>query len=245
MSQLLFRLCEASDGRKFAFLTDQPNVEDMFDSGYKVAYKYRDQSNGVELLARWRSSYMVKSAEFEKLPEEDELPDDLQNAFNVLMSSLIKGVDIFFCDYNLAISANRPICNDVLDKYRSTDFVLFSCEEMIGNDPRTQPYTVSYSEPRYPNSSNTGRQHRIYSKTDSFAFCQALYAIIIQREKDDLTGGHIRTEIDTYISEKTIDENTAEQLINRFIENLSQYSKNKDYSGTAALGLGAPDNQDD
>lgn len=37
MRQLHFRLCEASDGRVFAFLTDQPETEDLFDSGYKVA----------------------------------------------------------------------------------------------------------------------------------------------------------------------------------------------------------------
>lgn len=226
MSQLLFRLCEASDGRVFAFLTDQPNVEDIFDSGYKVAYKHRDASNGSELLARWRTSYAVKSVEFDPLPEEDELPAGLQTAFDILVANLISGVDVFFCDYNLAIEANLPICNNMMDTYKSTDFVLFSCDEMIGNDPTTQPYLVSYAAPRYPESSNIGQQHRIYSKTDAFAFCQAVHAIVIQREKDSLTGGHIRTELDTYISENTIEENAAEQMINRFVESTTQHRSN-------------------
>ncbi|BCL68462.1 conserved hypothetical protein [Vibrio nigripulchritudo MADA3029] len=224
MRQLLFRLCEASDGRKFAFLTDQPDVEDMFDGGYKVAYKFRDAGNGQELLARWRSAYSVTSREFEQLPDDDELPEGVQQAFDTMISSLIPSVDVFFCDYNLAIEADLPICNNVMDRYRSTDFVLFSCEELIGNDPSTQPYMVSYASPRYPGSGNTGSQHRIYCKTDAFAFCQAVHAIVIQREKDSLTGGHIRTEVDTYISEPSIEAPTAEQVINRFVESLPQYN---------------------
>lgn len=234
MRQLLFRLCEASDGRKFAFLTDQPDVEDQFDSGYKVAYKFRDSTSGQELLARWRTAYSVKSREFDALPEEDELPEGVQQAFDTMMSSLIPGVDIFFCDYNLAINADAPICNHVMEKYRSTDFVLFSCEELIGNDPTTQPYMVSYAAPRYPDSGNSGSQHRIYCKTDNFAFCQAIHAIITQRERDSLTGGHIRTEVDTYISQPTVEEKTAEQVINRFVEALPQFN-----SGIKALSAPA------
>ncbi|MDP2575303.1 hypothetical protein CW749_05740 [Vibrio sp. vnigr-6D03] len=234
MRQLLFRLCEASDGRQFAFLTDQPDVEDMFDSGYKVAYKYRDSGNGQELLAKWRASYSVTSQEFEQLPDDDELPEGLQSAFDTMISSLIPGVDVFFCDYNLAIEADLPICNDMMDRYRSTDFVLFSCEELIGNDPSTQPYMVSYASARYPESGNTGSQHRIYCKTDPFAFCQAVHAIVIQREKDALTGGHIRTEVDTYINEKPIEAATAEQVINRFVEALPQFN-------SSIKALNAPD----
>ncbi|MBD1557260.1 hypothetical protein HC752_09925 [Vibrio sp. S9_S30] len=234
MRQLLFRLCEASDGRQFAFLTDQPSIEDLFDSGYKVAYKFRDNSNGQELLAKWRASYSVSSQQFEPLPNNDELPKEVQSAFDTMISSLILGVDVFFCDYNLAIEADLPICNNMIDRFRSTDFVLFSCEELIGNDPSTQPYMVSYASARYPESGNTGSQHRIYCKTDSFAFCQAVHAIVIQREKDALTGGHIRTEIDTYINGKPIDAATAEQVINRFVETLPQFN-------SSIKALNAPD----
>ncbi|AIS58000.1 hypothetical protein ABF162_22025 [Vibrio coralliilyticus] len=226
MRQLLFRLCEASDGRTFAFLTDQPDVEDYFDSGYKVAYKYRDGHKGKQLLARWRNSYSVKSQNYSQVPEQDELPEGVQNAFDTMISSLIPGVDVFFCDYNLAIEADLPICNQVMDNYRSTDFVLFSCEELIGNDPNTQPYMVSYAAPRYPESGNTGSQHRIYSKTDGFAFAQAVNAIVNQRDRDALNGGHIRSEVDTYISEPSVKKSVAEQVINRFVETLPQFNSN-------------------
>lgn len=112
MRQLLFRLGEAADGRIFAFLTDQPDVEDYFDSGYKVAYKHRDSSSGKELLARWRHAYTVTSREFEQLPQQDELPEGVQAAFNTMVASLLPGVDVMFCDYNLAIEADLPICKD-------------------------------------------------------------------------------------------------------------------------------------
>lgn len=233
MRQLLFRLCEASDGRTFAFLTDQPDVEDYFDSGYKVAYKFRDSNRGKQLLARWRSAFSVTSQDYIQVPEQDELPEGVQTAFNTMISSLIPGVDVFFCDYNLAIEADLPICNNIMDKYRSTDFVLFSCEEMIGNDPNTQPYMVSYAAPRYPGSGNTGCQHRIYCKTDGFAFAQAIHAIVNQRERDALNGGHIRTEVDAYISEPAVKATAAEQVINRFVETLPQYN-------SSVKALGAP-----
>jgi hypothetical protein len=224
MRQLLFRLCEASDGRIFTFLTDQPNVDDLFDNGYKVAYKYRDIQRGKLLLARWKRAYSVKSLEYEQLPEQDELPEGVQKAFDTMISNLVPGVDVFFCDYNLAIEADLPICNNIMEQYRSTDFVLFSCETLIGNDPTTQPYMVSYASPRYPETGNTGSQHRIYCKTDAFAFCQAINAIVIQREKDALTGGHIRTEVDNYIGEPPVKPSVAEQVINRFVEALPQYN---------------------
>lgn len=224
MRQLLFRLCEASDGQHFAFLTDQPEVEDRFDSGYKNAYKLRDQSTGMELLARWRKSYTVKSAEFEALPESDELPEQVQQAFDTMMAQLIIGVDVFFCDYNLAIKADLPICNHVMDQYRSTDFVLFSCDTLVGNDPTTQPYMVSYAASRYPTGQGVAQQHRIYCKTDHFAFCQAIGAIVQQRERDAINGGHIRNEDDLYIGEDPADEQVAEQAINRFVEGLGQHN---------------------
>ncbi|MDW6001883.1 hypothetical protein [Vibrio mangrovi] len=224
MRQLLFRLCEATDGRHFAFLTDQPDVEDLFDSGYKVAYKDKDKSTGDGMLARWKKAYSVKSVPYQQLPEQDELPEGVQNAFNTMIRNLIPGIDIFFCDYNLAIEADLPICNDMMETYRSTDFVLFSCEELIGNDPTTQPYMVSYAAPRYKNGGNTSSQHRIYCKTDAFAFCQAIHAIVVQQEKDALTGGHIRTEVDTYVGEPPVEAAVAEQVINRFVEALPQYN---------------------
>ncbi|WP_245609137.1 hypothetical protein [Vibrio rhizosphaerae] len=224
MRQLLFRLCQAADGRHFAFLTDQPDVEDLFDNGYKVAYKNRDRSTGDGMLARWRKAYSVKSATYQQLPEQDGLPDGVQNAFDTMIRNLIPGVDVFFCDYNLAIEADLPICNHMMEQYRSTDFVLFSCEELIGNDPTTQPYMVSYAAPRYQDGGNTSSQHRIYCKTDAFAFCQSIHAIVVQQEKDALSGGHIRTEVDTYIGEPPVEAAVAEQVINRFVEALPQYN---------------------
>ncbi|ADZ91896.1 hypothetical protein [Marinomonas mediterranea] len=227
MRQLLFRLGEASDGRHYAFITDQPDIDDMFDSGYKTAYKHRDTSTGRELLARWQHTFSVKSKEFDIMPEEDALPDLLQKAFDSMMNRLVNGIDVFFCDYNLAIEADLPICNNVMDRFRSTDFVLFSCEELIGNDPTTQPYMVSYAAPRYPNSSNSGSQHRIYSKTDPFAFSLAINAIVTQRERDNLNGGHIRSEIDAYISDNIVNEQEAELAINQFVDVLSKYLHSK------------------
>ncbi|SHG15467.1 hypothetical protein [Vibrio gazogenes] len=224
MRQLLFRLCEAADGRHFAFLTDQPDVEDLFDNGYKVAYKSHDRTTGNGILARWKKAYSVKSVNYEQLPEQDGLPDGVQSAFDMMIRNLIPGVDIFFCDYNLAIEADLPICNHMMEQYRSTDFVLFSCEELIGNDPTTQPYMVSYAAPRYQNGGNTSSQHRIYCKTDAFAFCQSIHAIVVQREKDALSGGHIRTEVDSYVGEPPVEAAVAEQVINRFVEALPQYN---------------------
>lgn len=224
MRQLLFRLCTASDGRVYAFLTDQPDVEDYFDNGYKVAYKHRDQDTGKELLAKWRTAYTVMSKHYSQLPEGDELPEAVQQAFDTMISSLIPGVSVFFCDYNLAIEADLPICNHIIEKYRSTDFILFSCDQLIGNDPTTQPYMVSYALPRYPDSGNTGKQHRLYCKTENFAFARAINAIINQRERDDLSGGHIRTEIDSYICEPPVGATVAEQVINRFVESLAQHN---------------------
>ncbi|NLS11960.1 hypothetical protein HGP28_03525 [Vibrio sp. SM6] len=224
MQQLLFRIGEASDGRIYAFLTDQPETEDFFDSGYKVAYKHRDEETGKELLARWRSAYTVQSKPFHSIPQENELPTEVQSAFDTMMASLLAGVDVMFCDYNLAIEADLPLANNVMEQFRSTDFVLFSCEELIGNDPSTQPYMVSYAAPRYPKTGNVGSQHRIYSKTDSFAFACAINAIVHQRERDALSGGHIRTEVDSYISEKPVSDAVAEQVINRFVESLAPYN---------------------
>ena len=98
MSKILFRSCVASDGRKFAFLTDQPEVEELFDQGYKVAYKNRDGSHNTELLARWQDAFSVTSVDFMPVPEADEIPSPVLNSFNQMVATLIKGVDVFFCD---------------------------------------------------------------------------------------------------------------------------------------------------
>ena len=218
MRKLLFRSCIASDGRKFAFLTDQPEVEECFDNGYKVAYKDRDGSNNPELLAHWENSFSVSSEEFTLLPESEEIPKEIITSFNTMITSLIKGVDVLFCDYNLGIEGDLPMCNEVMNKHSSTDFVLFSCADIVGDDPSVQPYMVSYAAPRYESGNKIAKQHRIYCKTDPFAFCQAINAIVVQRKKDNYMGGHIRTEITPYITETTANKSVASQAINRFVE---------------------------
>ncbi|WP_238322144.1 hypothetical protein [Vibrio mexicanus] len=189
MRQLSFRLCRALDGYVYAFLTDQMGKEDLFDNGYKVAYKSRDDNRRKELLARWQSVYTVKSIDCLQVSEPDGLPQVVQVAFEQMVEKLIAGVDVLFCDYNLAIEADLPICDGIMNKYRSTDFVLFSRDELIGPDAVTQPYMVSYCVPRYPESGNQSSQHRIYCKTDGFAFSRAIDAIVNQRERDALNGG--------------------------------------------------------
>ena len=114
------------------------------------------------------------------------------------------------------------MCNKVMDTYRSTDFVLFSCADIVGDDPAVQPYQVSYAVPRYDQSTPIAQQHRIYCKTDTFAFCQAINAIVLQRHKDNLTGGHIRAELTPYISEPSVDASVAKRAINHFAEALSR-----------------------
>ena len=224
MRKLLFRSCIAADGRKFAFLTDQKEVEEYFDNGYKVAYKDRDGSKNPELLANWQNEFKVKSQEFTLLPESDEIPTEVMKAFDEMVSSLIQGVDVFFCDYNLGVEGDLPMCNGAMDKHKSTDFVLFSCADIVGNDPNIQPYMVSYAAPRYDKGSKISQQHRIYCKTDHFAFCQAINAIVVQRNKDNLVGGHIRTDLEPYITKTAIDENTACLAVNRFVEMLKRFN---------------------
>ena len=195
MKKLLFGSCEACDGRKFAFLTDQEEVEEYFDNGYKVAYKDRCGSSNTELLACWRKDFTVTSQEFNLLPEADAVPTEVMDGFNAMLASLIKGVDVFFCDYNLGVEGDLSMCNDAMDKHKSIDFVLLSCAEIVGSDPSVQPYIVSYSAPRYSTGSQVSQQHRIYCKTDPFTFCQAINSIVVQRSKDNLIGGHIRSDL--------------------------------------------------
>lgn len=222
MNRLLFRSCVAADGRKFAFLTDQLEVDECFDHGYKVAYKDRDGSNNPELLACWSKSFTVISETFSLLPEGDEIPPEIMDAFNDMLSSLILGIDVFFCDYNIGVEGDLPMCNEVMEKHKSTDFVLFSCADIVGYDPNVQPYMVSYAAPRYTSGSQVSQQHRIYCKTDHFAFCQAINVIVVQRQKDNLNGGHIRSDIDAYIADPAIDEQLANAALNRFVDMLKR-----------------------
>jgi len=135
---------------------------------------------------------------------------------------LIKGIDVFFCDYNLGLEGNLPMCNEIVELYKSTDFVLFSCADIVGDDPSVQPYMVSYAAPRYKAGSQVSMQHRIYCKTDAFAFTQSFNAIVEQRKRDNLMGGHIRTDIDPYIAEPVVDKGAAHEAIHRFVETIKR-----------------------
>ncbi|AWB67510.1 hypothetical protein C2869_14145 [Saccharobesus litoralis] len=227
MRKLLFRSCVASDGRRFAFLTDQPEVEEAFDNGYKVAYKDRDSSSTPELLAHWKSGFTVMSDEFVLLPESEQVPEGVSKAFDIMMSSLIKGIDVMFCDYNLGIEGDLPMCNQMMEQHKSTDFVLFSCADIVGKDPAVQPYMVSYAAPRYAQGSKISQQHRIYCKTDPFAFTQAINAIVVQRQKDNLMGGHIRTDLEPYVLEAPVTENVAKLAISQFVESIKNLAATK------------------
>lgn len=222
MRKLLFRLGEAIDGRKLAFLTEQPEIEELFDHGYKIAYK--NNSENSELLAQWTNAWTVSSGEFELINAETEVPTEIQQGFEHLISVLIRGVDILFCDYNLGLDGDLPMCNQVMDKYSSTDFVLFSCDDIVSSDPKVQPYMVSYASPRYEKGTQLAQQHRIYCKTDAFAFCQAINAIITQRKKDNLSGGHIRAELNPYIKEDNVESKAAQQELDRFADLLKEQS---------------------
>lgn len=218
MRKLLFRSCEAADGRKFAFLTDQPEVEECFDNGYMVAYKNRDDSKNVQLLAQWKKAFTVSSEEFTLLPENDEIPEEVTTAFNNMVTGLLKGIDVFFCDYNLGIEGDLPMCNEIMELHKSTDFVLFSCADIVGDDPSVQPYMVSYAAPRYQEGKQLAKQHRIYCKTDHFAFGESINAIVTLRDKNNLSGGHIRKDLDPYIAEEIVSDDVAHQAISRFVE---------------------------
>lgn len=225
MSKLLFRCCEASDGHTFALLTDQPDVEECFDAGYKVAYKDMDGSSNTNLLAKWKKSFTVAGVEFGLVPDTGEVPKVIASAFNTLVDSLLKGVDVFFCDYNLGLAADLPMGNEMMDHYSSTDFVLFSGENLVGKDPRTQPYMVSYAQPRYHSGARIAQQHRIYCKTDHFPFCQAITAIVIQRKRDNLMGGPVRSELTPYIEQAIIEPTAARQALERFAETLQRFNE--------------------
>ena len=216
MKQMLFNLCETATGRKLAFLTSNAEIESLFDASCKLAYKYRQREGNL-----WSSFYLIKSNEFNLLPLDDNIPQDVQNAFDAMISSLIDGVDIFFCDYNLGTNADLPICNNILDKYKATDFVIISPESKIGDDPSGQPYMVSYSVPRYPQSGNVSTQHRIYCKADELAFSKSINSIEIQREQDNLRGGIIPS-LTPYISKALIKNLDAKKVIDDFLDFLNK-----------------------
>lgn len=221
MAKLMFRLGQAVDGRCFGFLTDQDDVEDLFDNGYKVAYRELMDEKGTDLPG-WRHQFTAVSLDFDMLPESAGLPAAVQEAFNNMVETLIKGVDILFCDYNLAVEGDLPMCNDVMDRYRSTDFVLFSCADIVGVDPSVQPYYVAYAMPRYASSANKAMQHRIYCKTDAVPFRQAIKSIIHQRRIDNLAGGHIRDGQDLYVNQPNVDQSAATKELNQFVAALSR-----------------------
>lgn len=228
MNKLLFRSCEAVDGRVFALLTDQPHVEEDFDAGYKVAYKDMADSGNSKLLAKWKTAYTVEGAEFTLLPDTGAIPPEIISAFTQLADTLLKGVDVLFCDYNLGVEGDLPMANEMMDKHTSTDFVLFSGEDLVGKDPKTQPYMVSYAQPRYEKGRQLAKQHRIYCKTDHFPFCQAFSSIVTQRKKDNLMGAPIRSDLTPYIDEPTIEAKAAKQALAHFGEILSRFSEKPD-----------------
>lgn len=215
MAKLVYRSRRASDGRQFALLTDQENVEEAFDSGFKVAYKNHGQDS--ILKREWGRQMICESSDFDMMDDTGTVPNELMETFNSVVSNLIKGIDVFFCDYNLGIKGDAPMCNDIMNTYRSTDFVLFSCSSIIQHDPQNQPYFVSYAMPRYDVGAQQAQQHRIYCKTDHFAFSQAISTILVQRNKDELSGGIIREDLEPYIVDKLINKNDATNELERFV----------------------------
>lgn len=222
MTKLVFRSAEAADGRKFALLTDQPDVEEAFDSGYKVAYKSLAGGPNKELLAHWRSNMEVTSTEFTMVADNGKIPDELMEGFDSMVANLINGIDVLFCDYNLGIEGDRPMCNGIMEKYTSTDFILFSCADIVGEDTREQPYMVSYAAPRYKKGAQLAQQHRIYCKTDHFAFSQSINAIVAQRNRDNLIGGHIRDDVTPYITQPLVEKDAAKNELERFVATINR-----------------------
>jgi|GEM_PF-1605724 len=215
MSKLTFRSCLAKDQHRFAILSDQEGVINAFDTGYKNAY--RDGSN----LANWAEQFTAESRELDGLlPDSIEVSDGLRGSFHSCFDILVKGVDVMFLDYNFGIEGDRATSIEVLDNYKSTDFILFSHDKIIGEDPYTQPYMVSYNVPRYDHDANSSGQHRIYCRTDPFAFQKAISAIISQRERQNLTGGHIRADYHPYIADAPATQETATKVLNEFADKI-------------------------
>ncbi|QPB83441.1 hypothetical protein CWC22_010770 [Pseudoalteromonas rubra] len=210
MSTLSFRLCEAPDGRRFACLSDQPEVTELFDLGYTLAS--RNRHSVIPTLPRqsWASEYSVTGEAFTPLQVKEELPQGIRYAFNALLSELIEGVDVLFCSYALGNANSLPVCDDIMDRYRTTDFVLFPQAANHSKVSDIPPYLVSYSLPR--NELSSIEQHRIYCQLSSFAFAQAFQAIIEQRVKAG------QTFCDLTQMTSTIDKLTAQRAINRFTE---------------------------
>lgn len=217
MRKLIFRSFEAMDGRKFAFLTDQPEVEYCFDGACISAYEDLMNVEKSKTPSLLKDLVKVESTEFSLVSVESEISQEIIDAFDSMISNLVKGIDVFFCDYNLGVEGDLPMCNNVMELYPSTDFVLFSCADIVGQDPKIQPYMVSYAAPRYETGIDVPKQHRIYCQTDSFAFRQAILAIVGQREKDDRNSARIRADQDSYVGEARCSQGPAQTEMNRFV----------------------------
>lgn len=210
MSTLSFRLCEAVDGRRFACLSDQPEVTDLFDLGYTLASRNRHSVIPTLPHQSWASEYSVTGESFAPLQAETGLPPGVRYGFNALLSELLEGVDVLFCSYALGNANGLPVCDDMMDRYRTTDFVLFPQAATHSKVSDIPPYLVSYSLPR---DDQTGtEQHRIYCQLSSFAFAQAFQAIIELRVKA------AQISCDPTQATSTPDKLTAQRAINRFTE---------------------------
>lgn len=124
-----------------------------------------------------------------------------------------------------------------MNKFRSTDFVLFSCADIVGNDPTVQPYMVSYAAPRYEQGQKIAQQHRVYCKTCHFAFCEAIHAVVTQRNHDNLCGGCVRSDLDAYIEAPVIAAPDAEQQLLYFVEALQDISSGKSNQGNTGTEI--------
>lgn len=221
MSKLVFRSCLTDDDLRIGILSDQEGVINAFDTAYKNAY--RKGKN----LADWKEQFTAESHPLSGLlPEKVAVSDSLRSAFQSSFDILVKGVAIMFFDYNFGIEGDRPTSIKVLDTYKSTDFIIFSHDKIIGSDPSVQPYMVSYNVPRYDDDANVSGQHRIYCRTDPFAFQKAINAIVTQRERQDLIGGHIRSDVHPYIIEAAATQETATKVLNEFADKIEKEKQN-------------------
>lgn len=164
MKKLLFRLCEAVDGRRFAILTEQAKVEECFDNGCKMAYQDMAGCYHGASLAQWQNEYSIESIEFDDMAMEEQSIQELLAHFNHMIVSLLKGIDVFFCAYHLGAVADRMVCHEMMDRYKSTDFVIFSCPDIASYEPVTKPQMVTYALPRYQAGARIAKQHRIYCR---------------------------------------------------------------------------------
>ncbi|WP_046006959.1 hypothetical protein [Pseudoalteromonas rubra] len=215
MSTLIFRLCEAADGSRFGCLSDRPEVPELFDLGYALASPNRHCTIPTQPHHSWVEEYSVEGEDFAPLTELEEIPREVKNAFNALMSELISGVDVMFCSYALGNALGLPVCDEVMDSHCTTDFVLFPQSICQAHTPDIPAYLVCYSVPRGEPADPALQQHRIYCQPGSFAFAQAFSAIIEQRGKAGLKPQGV----------SPTDKRTAQQALNRFTDCLRAYHR--------------------